>query len=755
MTRSVRRGPGLIAIVRSCFDFWYVAIYYCARIGDIHTKPLDSMRTTLLIVGIVVFLGTKAQVQFQNVSTPAGLTYQGRTYGSSWGDINGDGLFDLFMSCHENKADFFSNDSIRIYKNMGNGVFDDGIYLLDNGHQSDFHGGVFFDHDNDGDQDMLIVNGGTKQNIFLINDGSTQLMDHADDVNIALNKSRGRQSTFLDANNDGLTDVIVNNEDPYDPLGLSSVLLIAHPGIIYQIDSTCGFEEPFSIVSCISDLDGNKRTDVVTANAYGLDIYSVSPQGVFTLENHLDISNITDISIADFDGDQKPDIFVARGLTQDTDIQQFGDSSIYASCRVSPSRPKGEGTFTTTGPIEVSLLTFTNVPFNVRIGSNTSHLGLIGNPLEPFHTYLLDPDSMSVHGFQELDMLPPGLNCSLGLLPGNVWKFSIAKNTPAGATAIMQIKSHHAINDFVSTGTPIPDETSRDLLLLNQGGFQFIPSTDPAFTLDEFSISATAGDFDNDMDNDIVVMASGRVKNRKAHVYENMGNGTFTVHENGWGIIGDVAGVGDAVTNSDFNNDGFLDLFVTNGSTNFFLDTAGVDLYQNQGNGNKWITLKLTGTLSNKDGFGAVVSIQADGVSQIANMTGGIHTACQDDPRIHFGLGSASHVDTIRVTWPSGLVDLLVNVDVDQILEVVEGDHLGTGVDGPTAVATTTITDLVRQGAIDHVTIHNAMGQLVRTVGLLDRELRQEDLRFSPGLYFLAYADKGNKIVVTKKLVIP
>src|SRR5690606_33951648 len=99
----------------------------------------------------------------------------------------------------------------------------------------------------------------------------------------------------------------------------------------YTIDSIHGFNVPSSVFSCISDLDGDGRTDVVVGVPDGLLLYSVDVAGNFTLESHLPISNVTDISIADFNGDLRPDIFVARGRTQDSDVAQFNDSAIHCS----------------------------------------------------------------------------------------------------------------------------------------------------------------------------------------------------------------------------------------------------------------------------------------------------------------------------------------------------------------------------------------------------------------------------------------
>ncbi|MBP9079670.1 MAG: ASPIC/UnbV domain-containing protein, partial [Flavobacteriales bacterium] len=401
----------------------------------------------------------------------------------------------------------------------------------------------------------------------------------------------------------------------------------------------------------------------------------------FQQEARIDLSNITDVSIADFNGDLLPDLFVSRGLMHETDIQLFNDSAVHASINLAMGIPPAMFGFRTQGPIEVRVSTEKYAPYSVHVGSDSGFV----DPGER-RIFTLYPDQ--AQGFQDPSAFPGGVQCSVGFLPDSTWRIELAHTGTGKESVLLEINSGFPITGLQSTGMPQPDSAVRDLLLLNQGGFQFSASTSPAFMQDEYSANVTSGDLDNDMDIDIFVVTTGRAKNRKTHLYENMGNGDFQFHENGWGTKGDVAGIGDAVTTTDYDNDGFLDLFVTNGSTNSFLDSAGVDLYRNLGNGNNWIKLDLKGVQSNADGFGARVIVQANGVEQVRDRTGGIHLVSQDDARLHVGLGTADSVDLITVYWPSGVVDVLHDQGVNAILTIVEGEHAQTdclGVPGGTA----------------------------------------------------------------------
>ena len=117
---------------------------------------------------------------------------------------------------------------------------------------------------------------------------------------------------------------------------------------------------------------------------------------------------------------------------------------------------------------------------------------------------------------------------------------------------------------------------------------------------------------------------------------------------------------------SDYDNDGDLDLLVTN--------LKGTpDLLQNGGNQNAWLTLTLIGTRSNRDAIGARVTVTAGNLTQLREVRSGSSYLSQNDMRLHFGLGKHSQVDQIEIRWPSGLQEHLEGIEANQILTLVEG----------------------------------------------------------------------------------
>lgn len=185
--------------------------------------------------------------------------------------------------------------------------------------------------------------------------------------------------------------------------------------------------------------------------------------------------------------------------------------------------------------------------------------------------------------------------------------------------------------------------------------------------------SVVAGDFDNDMDLDIYSVCSFSFSNKPNMLYENNGDGTFVIVPQAGGAEGTSLGVGDSVTTVDYDADGFLDLFVTNGyGPSPYSDNGPSQLFRNLGNNNHWIEIDLIGTISNRDGIGSRVETSTGDITQLREQANGMHNRSQNHQRIHFGLGQNSVIDSIVIFWPSGLVHEIKQVSADQILKIVE-----------------------------------------------------------------------------------
>jgi Ca2+-binding RTX toxin-like protein len=234
-----------------------------------------------------------------------------------------------------------------------------------------------------------------------------------------------------------------------------------------------------------------------------------------------------------------------------------------------------------------------------------------------------------------------------------------------------------------------------DRLLLNSNQGLIDNSNVAGINNSSNSQSVVAGDFDNDMDVDIYVVKSSNT-NLPNFLYENQGNGTFITVANTGGAAGSSLGLGDRVVTADYDLDGFLDLFVTNGFGDFATN-GPQQLFRNQGNSNNWLEIDLEGVESNRDGIGAQVFLTAGGVTQMREQSGGVHKWSQNHQRIHFGLSDNTLVDLLEIRWPSGAVQQLENFAVNQLLTIIEEDNTSviSGTDGDDFLVGTSSDDTI------------------------------------------------------------
>ncbi len=150
-------------------------------------------------------------------------------------------------------------------------------------------------------------------------------------------------------------------------------------------------------------------------------------------------------------------------------------------------------------------------------------------------------------------------------------------------------------------------------------------------------------------------------------LFRNLGGGKFekVSEQMGPDFMKPTVGRGMAV--ADFDNDGDLDVAVCN-SDDF------PQLFRNEGgNANHWLEVMLVGVKSNRDGRGAALKLVSEGFTEYRQAKGGMSYMSAQDPRIHFGLGQRKAVDSLEITWPSGIVDKLAHVPINQIITVKEG----------------------------------------------------------------------------------
>ena len=172
-------------------------------------------------------------------------------------------------------------------------------------------------------------------------------------------------------------------------------------------------------------------------------------------------------------------------------------------------------------------------------------------------------------------------------------------------------------------------------------------------------------DVDNDGFEDLYI--SGSVigtEGYSSQLFLNDGQGSF--YENEYGFEGDtVRSFNNAI--GDINNDGQMEIMVIN-SGGF-----NSQLWQSEPISRNWLKVDLEGVKSNKDGIGSWIKIYVAGGIQSRYTTCGNSFMGQNSKVIHFGIGNAENIDSLKVIWPTGHIDKITNPTINQILDIVEG----------------------------------------------------------------------------------
>ncbi len=194
-------------------------------------------------------------------------------------------------------------------------------------------------------------------------------------------------------------------------------------------------------------------------------------------------------------------------------------------------------------------------------------------------------------------------------------------------------------------------------------------------------VAALFADYDNDGWPDVMQANGAMLDNINLYhtevtykepklMFRNLGHGKFAKVSKYLGpdFMHPIAGRGLAA--ADFDNDGDIDFAViARGDYPQLLRNDG-------GNANNWLTVSLVGTQSNRDGLGSSVKLTSEGFTQFRQAKGGMSYMSASDPRIHFGIGKRKSIESLEITWPSGHVEHLTNVPINQFITVKEGSGI-------------------------------------------------------------------------------
>ena len=654
---------------------------------------------TLLFLAPLALAAERSADMFVDVSAQVGLSHKGPTYGASWGDLNGDGWPDLWVGNHNSKPSVYLN-------NRGQNLQDvvDSVWSGDA--SADTHGAAWADFDNDGDQDLIETVAATIENdVMCLGCGTNQLFVNQSGRLVESAAAYGlaqtgfaRSPLWLDVNRDGRLDLLVSNLRK--PNSSSSVLMINKPAGFerkflgfherqrerrrvklrqwFNRAMNADFRLPTRVVTKrhhsfmqLADLTGDGRLELIN-HTQPLRVFVLDLPRMKEITQELafpELRQTGDAAIADFDGNGFADIYFTRGPYRSSQVETLGERELNATLlahnpKVDPAAGKGFS-FVTDGRVEISI----DPPWlpldSVLVGAGLQNAEQ--------RTLVFESHEAVALGVPALEDLPEG---AVGIGYDAAAGRWVLRNRKLGEFVDFVVRSNAPISDVQRLGFGEFAEQGGDVLLLNTDG-QFTESPLQGRAGEATGChSVTAADFDNDMDVDLYLVCSESVRNRPNRLLLNDGEGNFTVAAGAGGAAGSFAGRGDVAVAADYNRDGFVDLFVANGSDpdSPFVADGPHQLFRNTSNDNHYLLIDLVGAESNRDAVGAQVRLLAGGKMQHRDQNGGMHRFSQDHQRLHFGLGDNTVANEVTVRWPDGSEQTLRDVAADQVLRVVQGE---------------------------------------------------------------------------------
>ena len=497
-------------------------------------------------------------------------------------------------------------------------------------------------------------------------------------------ETMGSGALFFDYDNDGWIDLFLVDGGSIADNAVSSharhrLFRNAGKGVFKDATESSGIRhQEYGMGACAGDVDNDGRIDLYITN-YGPNVlYRNGGNGVFT-----DVTRAAGVGLAgwstscaflDIDGDGDLDLFVTNYLDAPKTNNRFcGDPQrrirVYCHPLVYPAvanvlyRNDGKGAFT-----DVSAETGLNKYLGNGLGVAVGDYDDDGRP-----DVFVANDSVPNFLFHN----EGGRRFSeIGLLAG----VAVARDGKPRAGMGTEFADYNGDGRLDLVVTNHEFETTS--LFRNDGGSSFVDTTLDAgissATLPFVGFGVGFFDFDNDADLDLSIVnghvidntalfRAGSTHAQRKLLFQNTNGRRFAEisQQSGSGFAKD--GVGRTLIGGDIDNDGDIDLVVTNngGAAEILRNTGG--------NARNAIEIRVVGTRSNRDGLGARLTITAGGRTQVREIKSGSSYLGQNDLRAHVGLGEATRVDRIDVRWPAGQTESIRDVAANQIVTVTEG----------------------------------------------------------------------------------
>ena len=493
-------------------------------------------------------------------------------------------------------------------------------------------------------------------------------------------ETMGSGAAFLDYDNDGDLDLYIVNGAPlpgFEAAGPPKNILYQNDGngVFTDVTAAAGVGDTSYGMGCVAaDYDNDGDPDLYVTNFGENLLYQNNGDGTFTNATaHAGVGNgqkwSSSCAFVDYDHDGNLDLYVVNYLAYDVAKDRkrynprgrriYSNPQVYAGISDTLYRNNGDGTFTDLTK-QANVYNNDGKGLGVTCGDydNDGRIDIyVANDTTPNFLYrnvgdgrFVDIAPFAGAAYNEHGVAEGGMGVDFG-----------------------DYNNDGALDIFV---TNFSNETNT--LYHNTGGGALIDFTNIAGLGEASFLKLAFGtkffDADNDGALDLFV-ANGHLYPTESDALEyaqtdqlfiNTGDGAFIDISEGSGEYFSIRRVGRGAAFGDYDNDGDTDIFVVN------LNQEGVLLRNEGGNKHNWLMIKTVGVKSNRDGIGARVEVVTRSHAQVKEVQAGSSYLSGHDLRLLFGLGTETKAETVKITWPGGAEQTLVDVEANQLLIITE-----------------------------------------------------------------------------------